>query len=228
MPTETEKEITSPLKIELKENNLIARFPQEWPVLSWAPFNGGSVKTSALLNMGLPKNARCVEVFRDRVFDKTVERFSLPKNTVGFMTAADVNQYSEVFLSKGAFWAHAIVTVGLTNARAIGDEADSKKEEDPNPLGTINLWVACNALPKLTGQIEAIEMAAAAKTSAMHEAGIKSPKSGRLAAGTGTDTIGIVGTGEFKRNYCGMHTILGELIGKSVFQAIQKGIQKTI
>ncbi len=210
------------LNLELKENVLLACLPHKTTVTSWAPFNGGIQKTDSLFNLGLDKNTPCTAIFENKVFDQIIAENNLSSNAVGFMTAADVAQYQECFLEEGAFWVHAMATVGLSNARAIGDPAESTRPEDSVP-GTINLWVACNALPEISGQLEAIEIAAAAKTTALFEAGIQSPKTGKPAAGTGTDTIAIIATGEISRNYCGMHTLLGELIGKAVKTVVSKG-----
>lgn len=217
----TDKLIT----LELRENILFGRLPKETAVISWAPFNGGIQKTNTLFNLGLDKDARCVDIFKNKVFDQIVNAHQLPSNSVGFMTAANVAQYQTIFLEEDSFCVQAVATVGLTNARAIGDPADVKKSIILDRLGTINLWVACNALPGIAGQLEAIEIAAAAKAAALFEEGIKSPKTGKLAAGTGTDTIGIIATGEENQNFCGMHTLLGELIGKAVLAVIKKGCQ---
>lgn len=217
-----------PMQLELKENIIFARLPKEAMVLSWAPFNGGIQKTNTLFNLGLEKNARCVDIFKNKVFDQIVAAHKLPGNAVGFMTAADVTQYQQVYLEAEPFWVHAVATVGLSNARAIGDPSDVKKSIILDRLGTINLWVACNGLPGIAGQLEAIEIAAAAKATALFEAGVKSAKTGKPAAGTGTDTIGIIATGEENQNFCGTHTLLGELIGKAVLEAIKKGCQTAL
>lgn len=119
---------------------------------------------------------------------------------------------------------HGIATVGLANARAAGDTADVPLQTTSNQPGTINLVLTCNALPDLTGKIEAIHMATMAKTGALQKAGVTSEKSGRPATGTGTDCIVVAGTGEIEENYCGMHTVLGELIGNVVHRVISQGI----
>lgn len=217
--------LTTYLNLEKRENILFARLPEESAILSWAPFNGGIQKTNALFNMGLEKNTRCTDIFKNHVFEQVVAANNLPANAVGFMTAADIDQYETAFLAEGPFWVETMATVGLSNARAIGDPHDVKKSIILDRLGTINLWVACNALPGLAGQIEAIEMASAAKATALFEAGIKSSKSGQPASGTGTDTMAIIATGEENQNYCGMHTLLGELIGRAVKEVIFKGCQ---
>ena len=105
-------------------------------------------------------------------------------------------------------------------AVAEGDEADVENGEVKNNFGTINLMVVTNALPHLTGRVEGHHIASMAKTQALLESGEKSKKSGRPATGTGTDCIVVASCGEVKENYCGMHTVPGELIGKTVFKTI--------
>ena len=210
-------DMKSPLNIELQEKTLIVRFPDEWQILSWAPFNGGDMKSSCIFNHQCDsfKNSKL-----DPIFNGIVERYHLPKNSVGMLTGADVGNYRKTFLSKGPVWVHAVATLGLQNARSAGDEADVENGEVKNHSGTINLMVVTNALPHLTGRVEGHHIASMAKTQALLESGEKSKKSGRPATGTGTDCIVVASCGEVKENYCGMHTVPGELIGKTVFKTI--------
>ena len=115
--------------------------------------------------------------------------------------------------------------MGLDNTRTVGENADV----DPQPeIGTINLILATNSLPDLSGQLEALQVCTMAKTRALMENNIKSTKTGGLATGTGTDCIALATSGELKQNYCGMHTLLGELIGRATYQTIKEGIEKNL
>jgi len=120
----------------------------------------------------------------------------------------------------------AVCTVGLDNARTVGEEADVEKTCELDPHGTINIILVTNALPDLSGQLEAIQVATMAKTRALMELGVKSRKSGTPATGTGTDCIVLASSGELKQNFCGMHTRIGELIGQTVYQAVKEGVEK--
>lgn len=220
--TETKAGV-SPLRLESTQHVLAVRLPREWPVLSWAPYNGGDVITSCLINRQVLKGQTCRDVRSADSFQGALKSLNLPMNTVGFLTAADVSQFQQVFLAHGPLWVHAIATVGLTNARAAGDEADVPLEDKILPAGTINLWIACNALPGITGRLEAIQTATAAKVAALRDMDVKSKKSGKPAAGTGTDCVAIAASGELPYDYCGMHTVVGELIGKAVYQVIRSG-----
>ncbi len=218
------EEAVSPLQIEVNEEALIARLPKAWPVLSWAPWRGGDVISDALINRRVFPGQTCRDVNNALSFEDAFARLGLSAGTVAFLTAADVRKYQQTVLSRGPLWVHAIATVGLTNARAIGDSADVDFPKKPLPAGTINLWVATNALPDLAGRIEAAHTATAAKVAAVRDVGVLSKKSGLPAAGTGTDCIAIAASGELSENHAGMHTALGELIGKAVYEVIKDGI----
>ncbi len=205
----------SPLKTDLINKTLVIQFPGAWQTLSWAPFNGGWKKSSCIFIHHLNQFD---ENDLDQIFADQVKSLNIPENSVGLLTGAKTEHYKEVFIESKPYWVHAVATLGLSNARAAGDEADSPGSNQP---GTINLIVATNALPELSGNLEAVHTATMAKSAALMEGGIRSKKSGQLATGTGTDCIVICSSGEIKENYCGMHTLPGELIGKAVKDVIR-------
>jgi len=211
----------SPISTTISKNTLIIKFPKPLPVLSWAPYHGGNTISSCVFIHQLGKFD---EKDLDSIFRTVTESLSLPKDSTGLITGCDIQNYRECVLNRGSLWVHGIATVGLANARAVGDTADVPLQTTPNQAGTINLVLACNALPDFSGKMEAAHMATMAKAGALREAGVMSEKSGRPATGTGTDCIVVAGTGEINENYCGMHTVLGELIGKVVHQIITQGI----
>ena len=51
-----------------------------------------------------------------------------------------------------------------------------------------------------------------------------SRKSDRPADLTGTDCLVVGGSGEIEEDQCGLHTVLGELIGRAVYMAVSRGI----
>jgi adenosylcobinamide amidohydrolase len=213
----------TPVKIVLKDKSLIINLPKTSSILSWAPFNGGLTQSNCIFNH------EC-DHFEENdlvaIFNSIISQNNLPSDVIGLITGANVSRYEEAFLENGRLWVHAIATVGLNNARSAGDSADIALGQQINKTGTINLIVSCNALPQVSGLVEALHLATMAKTSAMIEVGVRSKKSKQLATGTGTDCIVIAGSGEIQENYCGMHTVLGEMIGKAVKEIIKKGIQK--
>ena len=197
------------------------RLPEAWPVLSWAPFHGGQVQSSCVFNH---QNGCFEDNELESIFMNVVDTLDLPSNSVGMITGAEVVQFKQAWLNHGSLWVHAVATVGLGNVRAAGDPADTEIGTGMEKPGTINMVLACNALPDLSGQLEAVQIVSMAKTAALQEAGVVSGKSGKPAAGTGTDCIVIASSGEIETNYCGMHTRLGELIGKAVRRVVSEGV----
>jgi adenosylcobinamide amidohydrolase len=205
----------------LQKKTLIIKFPKPWAVLSWAPYQGGYTVSSCVFNHQLGKFD---EKNLTSIFKNVRDSLRLPDDATGLITGCDITNYRECVLTRGPLWVHGIATLGLANARAVGDPADVPLQTIPNQPGTINLVLACNALPDIVGKVEAIHIATMAKAEALQEAGVMSAKSGRPATGTGTDCIVVAGSGELNENYCGMHTVLGELIGKVVYQVITQAI----
>jgi len=221
MKINTLEKTCSPVSTTLANNTLVIKFPRSWPVLSWAPHRGGSTISSCVFNHQLGKFN---ENDLDSIFKNVADSLRLPEDATGLVTGAEIKNYRECVLNHGSLWVHGIVTVGLANARTAGDTADMPLQTAPNPPGTINLILACNALPDISGKIEAVHVATMAKARALRDMGVTSEKSGRIATGTGTDCIVVAGSGEINENYCGMHTVLGELIGNVVYQVITEAI----
>lgn len=213
----------SPINTTLTINTLIINFPKPWPVLSWAPHNGGNTISSCVFNHQLVKFD---EKDLDSIFRNVKSSLNLPVDAIGLITGAKIKNYRECVLTHGPLWVHGIVTVGLANTRTPGDEADVPFQTPLDHVGTINLVLACNALPDISGKIEAVHVATMAKARALSDLGIKSEKSGLPATGTGTDCIVVAGSGEINENYCGMHTVLGELIGKVVYRITNEAISE--
>jgi len=225
----------SPIKLKLATDALVVKLPGQWPTLSWAPFNGGAAEASCIFNHQV---TRAREIRMPEIFHQLIERESLPEDSVGLLTGAEVRNYRESYISDGRLWVHALATVGIENARAPGDPADNPEdwkdettveqsnEGDSAPsFGTVNLIVACNALPELSGRAEATHIASLAKASAFFDLEIKSAKSGRPSPGTGTDCIVVAASGEVEENYCGMHTRLGEFIGQAVYECTHAALK---
>ncbi len=209
----------SPLCVTLESDTLLVRLPAPWPVLSWAPHNGGLTRTACVFNH---RKGKFADEELAGIFAEVKRAFDLPNDAVGLLTGADIERYRESVLTHGPLWVHAVATAGLHNLRAAGDPADAPL--DSREPGTINLILATNALPGIDGMTEAVHTAGMAKTAVLIEAGKVSPKTGRPATGTGTDCIVIAASGDVPENLCGMHTVLGELIGNAVRQAVAEAI----
>lgn len=109
-------------------------------------------------------------------------------------------------------------TVGLGNAERVGH----RRAHPAKGYGTINLALLVEAGLSDTAMIEALSIAAEARTLAVLEAGVRLPSG--LATGTGTDCIALAcdpGTITF----AGLHTDIGQALGRAVHDAVARAAQ---
>lgn len=112
--------------------------------------------------------------------------------------------------------ASCLATVGLGNAERVGHRRAAPRQG----YGTINIAVLVEAGLTGAAMIEALSIAAEARTAAVLGARVALPSG--LATGTGTDCIALAcdaGSGRF----AGLHTELGEAIGRAVHDAVLRG-----
>lgn len=219
------KTVTSPLQIDLQPNCLIVRFPGIFNCLSWAPWNGGEASASGVANVQVGLNGSSSSATLSEDFGLLFKTHSLiPEETIGLMTAANVSAFTDCFLHSSGAWVHVLVTVGLSNARSVLDDADVELGYQCRSPGTVNVVVTTNALPTIAGRIEAIHIASSAKTAAFRDRGATSRKSDRPADLTGTDCLVVGASGEIKEDHCGLHTVLGEMMGRAVYRSVSHGI----
>lgn len=140
----------------------------------------------------------------------------------GMMTAASMDSLRVTERSDGDGRLACLVTAGIQNARRAGDPAD----EQP-VAGTINITLVCNQRFTPAAAIEALLVATEAKTAACHDLAVVSPVSGKLATGTGTDSICLLSAleGNSAVEYCGKHTRLGEWIGGATYDAVLDSVR---
>jgi adenosylcobinamide amidohydrolase len=121
----------------------------------------------------------------------------------------------------------AIATAGVHFAATAGDEIASKQSLfPPIKLGTINIIVVVDGNLTDSCMVNAISTVAEAKTVALRELDVRSRFSGQIATGTVTDSVVLVCTKKGQRiAYAGTATPLGELIGKSVREAVKKALR---
>ncbi len=167
-----------------------------------------------------------------------------PKLCATLMTAANMRHAAVSALSFKDLTVVAVVTAGVEgNAGRIGDPAggyegangyedltgssDFKKNEDPNKPGTINTMLFINK-PLTAGALtRTIMTATEAKVAALQELAVNSRYSDGLATGTGTDQIAVAAAYDATWppiTSAGKHSKLGELIGKTVKEAVKASL----
>jgi adenosylcobinamide-phosphate synthase len=245
-----------------------------WMILSSAVLNGGLQEISSasaklqLLNAKVPADYDGVtpdprtflEEMASREIKQQQQRDLSSSNvtTVGMMTAASMNSlrigtrqacvpspphgHDDVIVD-------AIVTAGISNARAAGADADCFFVSSSPPAGTINTIILTDAILQsddgsstggdnnLSPMMEAYAIAIEAKCRATADLGISCAKRpDHSSQGTGTDCCLLVakrttnGGGDRRRRvrYAGKHTLFGELIGQAVYQATRDAVLSSI
>lgn len=140
---------------------------------------------------------------------------------VGLLTSADLDAYAESEKKAEGITVRSVATVGVHNALRVGDPPRAAE-----PVGTINLLTQISVPLSKEAFLEALSIAAEARTAAVLESGIPSVESAKPATGTGTDCIvvGAARSGEML-SYAGKHTVAGHLIGSSILEAVRSGLE---
>jgi adenosylcobinamide amidohydrolase len=199
---------------------LVATLPRRMRVLSWAPVNPGFVTTRRILWREV-RNADLTPGFDAEAWLAAAMAARGDGAAVGMMTSRDIGGWRAAGAVAGSTAAHAVATVGLSNAEAVGTRRPWHAAEGPGSLGTINVAVALGAGLTEAAQVEAMTVAAAARTAAVLAAGIRLPTG--LATGTGTDCIALACDSGAGR-HAGLHTEAGEAVGAAVRAAVADGV----
>lgn len=219
----------SDIRIDHTPAHLHLGFNRPRRVLSSAPLNGGLVQADHLLNLRVAKSGEVNETP-----DETLQRYSRENGwsglVVGMMTAASMNSCRYAAVTEQAVSIEVLATCGLANARRIGDPADvPQMAVRPLEMGTINLVAMTSARMSDAAMAEALMMVTEAKAAVLQEFGVRSPVSGNLATGTGTDVVAIVsGEGPEEVAWCGKHLLFGEHLGRMVMQALGSSVVRDL
>ncbi|PJZ57371.1 adenosylcobinamide amidohydrolase [Leptospira barantonii] len=202
-------------------NWLEIAFEEPHNVLSWAVIGSGwkeqvdNVLWHRVRNEDLTPDVDPIDYYRSRLLQRGES-----KNSVGFLTSAALENYSEIVLEKEGTRIRSVVTAGLGNAVCIGD--------DPfffGSYGTINIFVQCSSSLDLSASLEAVSLIAEARTLAVLDSKVQSRVSRNIATGTGTDCIAFASPSRIPQTrYTGKHTLTGHLIGKAVYESVHQGI----
>ncbi len=232
------------LAIERRPKTLVVRLTEPHTVLSSCPVNGGLRNDLAAI-----ANHQCCEP-RDHfpaALETAVEdpaaylrdfcrRHGLPENCILLSTAVNVNNAGVARYAYRDLEVIGLCTAGVeSNAAAAGDPATvyesggrfrSLHGEESPAVGTINLIVCINRPLTPGAMVTAVMTVTEAKTAVMMSLGIGSRYSDALATGTGTDQIALAARREERQPLtgAGKHTKLGELIGRTVSDALREAL----
>jgi adenosylcobinamide amidohydrolase len=220
-------------ELEQTSEHIWVGFGSEQPVLSSAVLNGGACAASNILIMKVAKNYEGTKQISENPENTLAEycrQLRLSGTTVAMMTAASMDSFRLVSRSSQGVEISAMVTAGISNARCAGDRAEWRTfQTDADPTGTINIIILTNATMSPAAMVESVMLATEAKTVAMRKLGVKSPVSGAIATGTGTDAIAVAnGFGSETIRYCGKHVIFGEMLASVVIEAITESLSNWV
>jgi adenosylcobinamide amidohydrolase len=194
--------------------------------LSFAPHRSGFVMTDRILWREV-RNADLHPGFDAEAWlaDEMAARDR--QGAVGMMTSRDIGRHFRHDANIEGIAAACVATVGLGNAETVG----RRLAPPASAIGTINIAVVLSSAMTEIAQIEALTIAAEARTAAVMESGLRL-RNGAPATGTGTDCIVIVappGTAAAGAlRFAGLHTAVGEAIGRVVRGAVLEGAKDWI
>lgn len=202
-----------------EERLLVVRLGAPHAVLSWAIVNGGRRTATEVVwhevrDDELRPPVDPVALLRERLAGAGVP------GAVGLLTSRSLSARVVARRSVEGLTARCVATVGLGNALRAGDP--------PGPaarLGTVNVLCRLSAPLSEEALVEALAIAAEARTLAILEASIPSRRTGLPATGTGTDCIVIAAPEreDGRLRFAGKHTAAGHVIGAAVHAAVARG-----
>ena len=201
-------------------------FSRPFRALSSAVLNGGYCQADDFVNVRVARHSVGEMEDPSDTLARLSEQLECSGTTVGMMTAASLDSLRVVSDSIEGETLAVLVTTGMENARSAGDRAEYRLLGDvPARCGTINLAVITSAQVSDSALVEMVSIATEAKVAVLHELAVKSPVSGRLATGTGTDAIAVFsGHGRAQVRFAGKHTLLGERLACMVMQAMRSSV----
>jgi adenosylcobinamide amidohydrolase len=221
------------LKAWIQENKLILRSKTSIKIVSSAVLNGGLQEANYIVSVHVPEDTG-FDVEDDVHSDagdfltEEISKLGIPKDkVVAIMTAAKMKNVDISTRKFEDLTITAIATAGVHFSATAGDEIASKQSNFPLiKWGTINIILLIDGNLTDSCMINAVSTVAEAKTVALRELDVRSRFSGEIATGTVTDSVVIACT---KRRhtiaYAGTATPIGELIGKSVREAVKKALR---
>jgi adenosylcobinamide hydrolase len=221
------------VEAEIQKNKLILRSKTPLKILSSAVLNGGLREANCIVSVHVPEETGLDiddNVHREAgdFLQEETAKLGIPQDQlVGIMTSAKMKNVDIVTSKFEDITLTAIATAGVHFAATAGDEIASKQSAFPlTKWGTINIIVLVDGDLTDSCMVNAVSTVAEAKTVALRELDVRSRFSGEIATGTVTDSVVVACTKRGRKiAYAGTATPIGELIGKSVREAVKKALR---
>jgi len=207
--------------IERRDRLLAVHLGTPHRVLSWAVARGGLVEADTVAWLQVTDDELRPPVEPERLLAERLAAASLAR-AVGLMTSAALEAYRDVVRAADGIEVRCVATVGLDNALRAGDPTTAVPVQR---AGTINVLCVLPFPVEDQTLVEALALAAEARTVAVLDGGILSRASGLPATGTGTDCLVVAApSGVPRARWAGKHTALGHLVGAAVADAVGAGV----
>lgn len=150
-------------------------------------------------------------------------RITQKNDAVGLLTAVDVKHTTVKSGRSETYKVTTLCTAGTSNGSTAGlTPGDIFANYQP---GTINLIIVIDGNLTRGALVNGIITATEAKVRALYEYGLRFEKD-RILTGTSTDTVTLLCTGYGEETaYAGTGTEVGYLIGSTVYDALQQGLE---
>lgn len=195
---------------------LVAEFTTPQTMLSWSLTRPGYVVARSVAWLSVRDDDLSLDI-DPAVFLKNRMKAAGHGEAVQLMTSRDVKHHHLKQASFGGTTATCLATVGLGNAGRVGEDPAGGRM-----AGTINLLAHVDQPLSQAAMVEAISIAAEARTAAIIDLDWR--PQGTTTTGTGTDCIVIAAPCEgAPRQFAGLHTDIGAAIGRAVHHAVSEG-----
>jgi adenosylcobinamide amidohydrolase len=200
---------------------LVVHFAEPHTCLSWAAVNGGRVQTGTVAWYYLspeeqPHAGELGGYLRLKLDEAHLH------GAIGMLTTRKRYGHTEASAEWNQIRAWTLATVGLRNAVRVGDEPSAGPA-----AATVNLLCQVSLPLTDTAMLEAVSIAAEARTAAILEATVPSVLSGKAATGTPSDCIVIAcPPNGLEDPRAGKGTDVGHVIGRTVYDAVTRGVRE--
>ena len=207
-----------PFTIHCSAPVLAVEFSDRQNILSWSLTRPGFVSAHSVAWLEVRNDDLTLDVDAGLLLQERLAEAGYG-DAVQMMTSRSVQKHHIATRRSGEAHAACLATVGLSNAGRGGELSQLKM-----PAGTINLLVHIDKPLSVAAHIEAMSIAAEARTVAIIELGLD--VDGKAITGTGTDCIAVSAphgeAGEVAL-YAGLHTDIGAALGGAVYDAVSEG-----
>ncbi|WP_439541667.1 adenosylcobinamide amidohydrolase [Hyphomicrobium sp.] len=207
-----------PFALSCRAPFLVASFGAPQAMLSWSLTKPGfqtarQVAWLEVRNADLPPGADPLVWIGRQFSDANLS------DAVTLVTSRSIAQHHLAQATVDGCTATCLATVGLSNGERVGQ----RSTEPVRVPGTINILLHVSQALSQAAMIETVSIVTQARTLAVIEAFV--PRAGVQVTGTGTDCIVVAAPSDGEAaNFAGLHTGIGEAVGRAVYHVMREGI----